>query len=165
MYQYDFIFDSDSNAWEVCSFFSPGVITLELSANGWPFTLTLYDLVQPKGALLTSNSVHSLSINFSKDNAVDGAAKSELRWAYGYNNNLEEPIFFIDSLIWEMASFATSSVSSFSTAVKQTTTSSIDTGFGSISSADWISFFVGSYEMLSQCNCKILINSCPFNFD
>ena len=56
-----------------------------------------------------------------------------------------------------MASFATSSVSSFSTAVKQTTISSSDTGFGSISSADWISFFVGSYEMLSQCNCKIRI--------
>ena len=79
MYQYDFIFDSDSSAAEVCSFFDLDVITFELSANGWPLTLTLYDLVQPNGARLTSNSEHRLSINFRRDKAVEGAAKSELK--------------------------------------------------------------------------------------
>ena len=75
------ILDSDSNAVDVFSFFESDVITFELSARGCPLTLTLYDFVQPNGALLTSSPSDWLSINFSKDSAVDGDARFELRCA------------------------------------------------------------------------------------
>ena len=57
-----------------------------------------------------------------------------------------------------------SDIAKNSIAVKHTTTSSIRIFLGSISSADFISFFVGVYSILSQCNCKIRIISHRFNY-
>ena len=59
---------------------------------------------------------------------------------------------------------ATLESSPSSIAVKHTTTSSIRVFLGSISSADFISFFVGVYSILSQCNCKIRIISHRLNY-
>ena len=86
---------------------------------------------------------------------MDGDARLALRCAYGYKSNFFEPNFSIDVLISEIAFCATDSSSSFSIATKHTTISSNRTLFGSISSATEISFLIGVYSMLSQCNCNI----------
>ncbi|VVC05338.1 Uncharacterised protein [uncultured archaeon] len=90
------------------------------------------------------------SISFNIDKAVLGDASFELRCAYGYNNNLLHPTFFIDSVISDIAFFATIELSPSSIATNATTTSSIFLEIGSISSADFISFFTGVNSILSQ---------------
>ena len=155
IYQYDLILDSDFTASEVSSSVPSFVIILEVSANGWPLTCTLYDFVQPNGARCISKSVANDSICFKILNAVLGEARFELRCAYGYKSNFLHPTFFIESWISLIAFRATVKSSPSSTAINATTISSNRFVSGWISSAAEISFFVGVYSISSQCNCKI----------